>query len=279
MEQMGLRTSAYWASWFVTNIVINSLSAIVLLLGGFIFRFDFFVKNNFTLLVIFFLLFNWAMVPFTFLLSVPVTKSRTATSLGFAMFLIGTIVQGFASFLFTEDFAYPWIATLLKFIPFSILGFGIGHISDYSSAEDSVGMAWADRGEGFFSLVDCFVWLIVDFFVLFVVALYLDNVVPNEHGVSKPLWYFLLPSYWSPERSAKGRAAIEPVANDGELASESATQLAPHVRFVCGCRARVCVCCCCCCCCCCCFCCCCCCCCLDDVCVRVVCASWCVPQE
>lgn len=34
----------------------------------------------------------------------------------------------------------------------------------------------------------------------FLAAVYLDNVWPNERGNRRPLWYFLLPSYWARTR-------------------------------------------------------------------------------
>jgi hypothetical protein len=39
-----------------------------------------------------------------------------------------------------------------------------------------------------------------------VLAIYLDNVVPNEMGVSRPMWYFLLPGYWMPQQVDSSKA-------------------------------------------------------------------------
>lgn len=38
-----------------------------------------------------------------------------------------------------------------------------------------------------------------------VIALYLDNVWPSGSGQNRPLWYFLLPSYWANHRGATAR--------------------------------------------------------------------------
>jgi hypothetical protein len=37
---------------------------------------------------------------------------------------------------------------------------------------------------------------IIDFFFFMVLALYLDNVLPKEHGVKQPFYYFLTKKYW-----------------------------------------------------------------------------------
>ena len=38
--------------------------------------------------------------------------------------------------------------------------------------------------------------VVAQWVVYFVLAVWLDNVLPNENGVRRPGWYFLLPSYW-----------------------------------------------------------------------------------
>ena len=41
-----------------------------------------------------------------------------------------------------------------------------------------------------------FIFFLVDFIYLIVFGLYLDNILGNVGGIKKPLYYFLLPSYW-----------------------------------------------------------------------------------
>ena len=38
--------------------------------------------------------------------------------------------------------------------------------------------------------------VVAQWVVYFVLAVWLDNVLPNENGVRRRGWYFLLPSYW-----------------------------------------------------------------------------------
>ena len=40
-------------------------------------------------------------------------------------------------------------------------------------------------------------WLISTFFLWFLLAMYLDNIIPNANGVRKSVFYFLRPSYWT----------------------------------------------------------------------------------
>ena len=47
------------------------------------------------------------------------------------------------------------------------------------------------------SLSDIYSWLLLNTLVYFVLAVYFDNILPGGSGKPKPLWYFLLPSYWT----------------------------------------------------------------------------------
>jgi hypothetical protein len=44
--------------------------------------------------------------------------------------------------------------------------------------------------------MDCFIMLIVDGILYFLLTIYFDNVIQGEFGRAKPLWFFLSPSYW-----------------------------------------------------------------------------------
>lgn len=61
-----------------------------------------------------------------------------------------------------------------------------------------------------------FLWLLLDFVIYFLLAIYLDNVLPSkrylwnltlidEHGVSRPFYYFLTPGYWTGKTRPKGK--------------------------------------------------------------------------
>ena len=56
------------------------------------------------------------------------------------------------------------------------------------------------------------IFFVVDFFYLLLLGLYLDNVVPGVGGIRKPLYYFLMPSYWG-ERKRSNRSNQEETKN------------------------------------------------------------------
>eukprot|EP00474_Spongospora_subterranea_P009421 CRZ09879.1 hypothetical protein [Spongospora subterranea] len=201
MKLMGLRDSVYMTAGFIIVLSYNVISAMSLSLAGLAFQMKFFLKNDFGLYFVLFFLFGLAMTPLVLLLSVFVSKSRTATVLGFGVFLVGSIVQGFASLVFDksvgDEYRIPF-----SFLPFALLSKGIGDLSAFSNTEDSPGLRWSQRGTNsdFFPLTSTFYWLLIDTGVFTLLAVYLDQVVPNDNGINQKPWFFLLPSYWFPKR-------------------------------------------------------------------------------
>ncbi len=61
MEVMGLNFFIYWLTWFITNVVQNIVSGVLLILAGLLFRLNFFLLNDAPLYIILFLLFGIAM--------------------------------------------------------------------------------------------------------------------------------------------------------------------------------------------------------------------------
>ncbi|CAL5362173.1 unnamed protein product [Camellia sinensis] len=66
----------------------------------------------------------------------------------------------------------------------------------------SDGISWSKRSEC--SVPDCvitingiLIWFLATFYIWFVLALYLDNIIPNSYGVRKSVIYFLNPGYWT----------------------------------------------------------------------------------
>jgi len=45
--------------------------------------------------------------------------------------------------------------------------------------------------------------LILDIAFYSILTWYFDNVIPDEFGNRQPLWFFLLPSYWSSNRNGE----------------------------------------------------------------------------
>ena len=194
MSVVGLRDSIYWATWILTNMAWNTLSGLLLILAGAIFQFNFFLKNDFGTYFFLFLLFGFSMVAFAIFLSLFLSKARTATSVGFAIYLIGVIVQGAGSFVFSSATSQG-VQVIFKLLPFTLLAKGMGDLGEKTATDEDVGLRWDDRNNyGYFPLGAVYNWLIIDFFIYLGLALlydYLFGGVRGESRVRKWLFKYL----------------------------------------------------------------------------------------
>jgi hypothetical protein len=93
MRTMGLKDSTYWISWLLASTITNIISSLLVTVTGTIVRLDFFVRTNFLVIFTLFFLFSMSLVPLAFLIASLVSKTRTATVIGFVIFAIGLILQ------------------------------------------------------------------------------------------------------------------------------------------------------------------------------------------
>jgi ABC-type multidrug transport system fused ATPase/permease subunit len=68
-----------------------------------------------------------------------------------------------------------------------------------------------------FPISQCLITLTIQAVAWMAIAIYLDNVMPNGSGKKRPLWYFLLPSYWvsSKTTSVRRLRRTESLSSDG----------------------------------------------------------------
>eukprot|EP01130_Rhizamoeba_saxonica_P017887 TRINITY_DN8798_c0_g1_i1.p1 TRINITY_DN8798_c0_g1~~TRINITY_DN8798_c0_g1_i1.p1 ORF type:complete len:1347 (+),score=353.90 TRINITY_DN8798_c0_g1_i1:25-4041(+) len=194
MRVMGLIESAFWITWFITNLIMNTFSILLLIATGAVFQLNFFLKNDFLTFFFLFFLFALSMVTMVFFFSTLVNDSTQATILGFLIYLIGILVQGATTLIYGES-TDDIIIYLFNLLPFVLLAKGLGDLGSQSQNSDSVGLRFSQINDSdlyFFPLQDVYIWLIVDTLIFLVLALYLDNVIYDE----QPLWFFLKPSYW-----------------------------------------------------------------------------------
>ncbi len=229
LKTSGMLDSAFWCSWIFIELIISVIFSLLLVGFGAMFQFDFFLKNSFSVIFLLFLLFQWAMMGLAFFLAPFIGTSSGAINTGFVVFLVGWIFQGIVAF----DFPYmpdtigsiPIVTAVFTLIPSDPLA--KGSIDLGRAAEEGYGISWSRRSEYcqnldnpvqedelyrsnpdaywdfncVFPLGTIMAVLALEFIVYTLVGIYLDNVLPNENGVRKPMWYLFSPSYWGYGRS------------------------------------------------------------------------------
>ncbi|KAK9805624.1 hypothetical protein WJX72_008643 [[Myrmecia] bisecta] len=223
LRTMGMLDSSFWSSWFAFEVVMAAITSLLIGAFGAIFQFDIFLKNSFGLLFFLFFLFQLAMAAFAFFLSTFISKASVAVNLGFGIFIVGWIMQVVLLFGYPFTPSYvgdiPIVTVIFGLVPWSYLVKGVNDLGS-ASAEGQPGIRWGDRYEYcknlssdeiakqpylantyrdfqcVLSLGQAYGLLIGLTIVYTVLALFLDNVLPNENGVRRAPWYFLMPNYW-----------------------------------------------------------------------------------
>ncbi|KAL6281259.1 hypothetical protein ACE6H2_018140 [Prunus campanulata] len=204
MTMMGLYDTAYWLSWLTWEGIMTLLSSLFIVLFGMMFMFDFFLHNNILVLYLVFFLFQLNMVGFAFMLSAFVSKASSSTTVGFTIFILGFLSQ----LVTTAGFPYgSGFSKTSRFIwslfPPNLLAKALKILADATSTSQDPGISLSGITECgpydfdcVITLSDIYKWLMATFVIWFVLAIYLDNIVPNASGVKKPVYYFLTPGYW-----------------------------------------------------------------------------------
>ncbi|MQM10037.1 hypothetical protein Taro_042924 [Colocasia esculenta] len=205
MSIMGLYESAYWLSWLIWETFITLIAALFTVLFGMMFQFNFFLHNSFAVLFLLFFLFQFNMLGFAFMISSFISKSSAATTVGFAVFIVGFLTQLVTTFGFPYSTDFSRLSRdIWSLFPPNLLAEALNLLGEATATAEDDGISWRRHGECPVKEPDCvitiediFKWLISTFFLWFLLAIYLDNVIPNANGVRKSAFYFLSPSYWT----------------------------------------------------------------------------------
>jgi ABC-type multidrug transport system ATPase subunit len=204
MATMGLIDSAYWITWLLWEVVLVLISSLLLVLFGMMFQFNFFINNNFGILFFLFFLFQLNMIGLAFMVSTFVSKSTSATNVGFFVFIIGFLTQLVTIFGFPYDKKFSTgLRAIWSLFPPNVFAAALDYLGLATSTAQDPGIQWKDRSRCSYRSEDCVLtmndiygWLLATFFLWFVLAIYFDNVFPDVNGVRKPCFYFLSPNYW-----------------------------------------------------------------------------------
>uniref|UniRef100_A0A7R9Z2A2 ABC transporter domain-containing protein n=1 Tax=Chlamydomonas euryale TaxID=1486919 RepID=A0A7R9Z2A2_9CHLO len=258
LQSMGCTTAAYWLSWAAWEFTIAFFSANLIACFGLLLHFDLFLNNNYGLLFFLFFLFLLALSSLGMFVCTLISKQQVAVYVGFAIFLIGWIMQTVVIFgvPYSVDFYYDYnmaLTCIFSLFPWDLLAKGFGDLGSATVTSTSPGISWSQRYsycqdiplsqdqppfdpkeqyidyECVMPLGTIYVVLTVLWLGYFVLAVYFDQIIPNAMGVKLPLWFPFMPSYWMPSLAkARGLHSIDdgmgpddrPDEQDGDVAEE-----------------------------------------------------------
>ncbi|KAK9090668.1 hypothetical protein Sjap_023845 [Stephania japonica] len=204
MSMMGLYETSYWLSWLIWEAFVTLLSSVLTVLFGMMFQFNFFLHNSFVVLLLLFFLFQLNMIGFAFFMSTFLSKSSSATTIGFCTFIIGFLTQLVTTFGFPyNDIISKHWRVIWSLFPPNLLAKALDQLADATATPEGAGISWSRIAECpstefncVITIGDIYKWLLSTFFVWFLLAIYFDNVIPNSFGMRKSLFYFLKIGYW-----------------------------------------------------------------------------------
>jgi ABC-type multidrug transport system ATPase subunit len=203
MRIMGLVDVLYWVSWYLYGFVFNQLGIFFLICAGIFFQLEFFTRTEFLCYFLLFFLFGCCTIALSFAFSTLVQKARSATSLGFILFILVDIINGICVWIVFRGDAFfdtvpviPPLRYLFAFFPPIMFSLGITDIGTALTKGEP--LKWSDIDDNQeiwpFSLI--LKYLFFDAILWLVVGWYLDKVLAGDYGTSHPPWFFLTPSYW-----------------------------------------------------------------------------------
>jgi ATP-binding cassette subfamily A (ABC1) protein 3 len=211
LKILGMSEGAIILSWYITYLVIFTVSAILQALAS---SAGLFPNSDPVLIFIFFLLFSLSVLAFGFFMSTLFSRSRTGAFAGMVLFFFMYFVSsGFSS---TSSVNSKTGACIL---PPVALAFGVQTLATAEST--GVGMSFASSSTEVnnFKFGSAVGMLFFDIFFYTLLGIYLERVIPREYGTVEK-WYFpLQPSYWARAVHSRGnKSKVNDVANSASHA-------------------------------------------------------------
>ncbi|CAK4126529.1 unnamed protein product [Aphanomyces euteiches] len=186
MKILGVRESAIVLSWYMTYIMIFVLSSVVAGIAGKLL----FPNTSAGYMIIMFFLFSMTILSYGFLVSAIFSNSKTAATVGNSVFFIMYFIGNSASNSMESG---KMLASLLSPVAFSFCIQTLANVEGVSTGltAENANSAYSNyRFQGGLGM------MVFDAILYSLLALYLQEVIPQEYGTPKK-WYFpLQPSFW-----------------------------------------------------------------------------------
>lgn len=215
MRMMGLKTHVYFISMYLWNYFLYLCLAILAMAIGLALGFTFWLHNSPLAWIVLFFLWGHTLIAMAWLMSIFITSARTAVVVGYAIILaLGILCTNLIRDIVLNE--YTPSATLFGISVVPPLAFFRGlTLINNQIAWDGPGMTVAEIGTT--GLWQIYVFLIVEWIVLMIFAIYFELVLPIGPGAKKDPLFFLPRRFWI-FKSDESKATEQEMA---ELAEDS----------------------------------------------------------
>lgn len=176
----GLRMHNYWIISFVFDLILYIITIVVFIIfGRFILGLTFFYETNYWVLLFFFLAWGLCQISLAFFFSVFLNQAQTASIVGYLLSIWVTLVAiSLNTTLYAPPKTVTWWLLLYPTFPYTRLFFYLATACGYQSCISS----FSDLPD---EAKTCLILLYVEAVVFMLLALYLNQIVPQTYGVAK----------------------------------------------------------------------------------------------
>ncbi|KAG1659570.1 hypothetical protein FOA52_011926 [Chlamydomonas sp. UWO 241] len=192
MKMHGLGDSAYWAvtyAWFLMLYI--TYIAIFIIVGSAV-RLNFFVKTNYGIQIVFYLLQGFCMIAFAFMMSSFFTSALTAVTFAYLYVFASGLIGSLLLQVFINQ-NQLWVF-FIEWIPAFSLYRGLAEIGAYAFRgvyRDDAGMQWSDLTDTGNGMLPVWGIFIVESVLFMVLGWYFEQVISTGNGVRRRPLFFL----------------------------------------------------------------------------------------
>lgn len=197
MKIMGMTDLAYFLSYFLQYIIINTVIAFFgagILLGAFSYI-------GYVYLFALLWLYGMAIFGLVYFFQALMDKSSIAIILSILIYFIFYFVSSAVVAEDTENISKMFISLL----PPTALQLGFTVIARFEISFIALSSDNMKYQYNNYSVANMYLMLFIDTFVYILIGFYLENVLPQQYGTRKKLWFLCTKNYWcsSKKKSAK----------------------------------------------------------------------------
>ncbi|KND03404.1 uncharacterized protein SPPG_08886 [Spizellomyces punctatus DAOM BR117] len=204
MRMNGLRPGIYYLSHYVTFFVLYILSTTIFLVSGVAARLDMFIRTEFSVLVILFLLWGLVQIALAFFFASLFSKSRNALVMVFLTVLCGVIISLVTDQLFADKSAPAGFFLWPPFAFYRCLG--VINNASFSGKRRPYTLDNVTVGDEVFTAM---IFMAVETVVFMGLAAYLNQVLPSEFGIRRP-WHFPVTSFLESKKAKGSSSTAQP---------------------------------------------------------------------
>lgn len=204
MKLAGQFQSQHYLSWCVPYTFFMLALTLLLIAFGHAFRFKFFTENDFSVYFLTMFTFSLSLIGWTMLMATLTRRSESVSIVAFNLFFFGYLISSIGLVVYTlDENGEPLISDnvlvlreIFALAPSTMYVKALQDGSIIALTGSRLTLETAGTYTDVFPIKDCWVWMVGSGIVTFLLAIYLDNVLPSKHGAPLSPFYLFMPSYW-----------------------------------------------------------------------------------